>query len=256
MTKKTKQFSQIFDDGVRSGIIAQIGEKVLALLAALACFMNKDGKCYPKESTLSVVLGKSKKTISEWIARAKSTEYRGVPVIEVTQEKKRENGRWSFSSNHYTISKPIREDLISRYTPVGGNPLTEKDEENSDKTHLPQADFPSPEKGATNDNPSVKKINLNDMKQSLTNKFSFEGTTLAEFKEQAQSGDDYRCLEIAEWLGEKHINFILSARKNPQCGMSGIEKAFSKTKDMELRGKASNKRKLFNSYIQGYKQDK
>ena len=38
MTKVTKQYSQIFDEGIKSGIIAQIGEKILALLAAAILF--------------------------------------------------------------------------------------------------------------------------------------------------------------------------------------------------------------------------
>jgi len=255
MTKGTKQYSQIFDEGIKSGIIAQIGEKVLALLAALACFMNKDGQCYPKESTLGKILGKSERTIAQWVATARKTKYRNVPVITAIQNKKIVHGKWEFSSNQYVISAPIREDLISRYYSVGRNPHTENNKVNQDKTHLPQAEFPSSEKLPTNDIPSVNNIYNNDKRQSLINKFSFKGTTLTEFSEQAQSGEDYRCLEIAEWLGEEHINFILSARKNPKCGMNGIDWAFSTTKDQHLRNKAQNKRKLFNFYIQQYKQD-
>ncbi|MBI2063147.1 MAG: hypothetical protein HYT61_02830 [Candidatus Yanofskybacteria bacterium] len=252
MTEITKQYSQIFDDGIKSGIIPQIGERVFLLLIGLAPFINENGECNPKEGTLARIFNKTERTISTWVSIAKKTTYRGQPVITARQNKEIDKGQIIWSSNQYSISKPILEDLLTRYYTGGRNLPTDKEQIKQGKTLLPPEVFPSSEELPTNDNPSVNNIYNNDKRQSLIKIFSFNGTTPSEFRDQAQSGDDFRCSEIAEWLGEKHINFILSARKNPQCGMNGIEECFSITKDAERQGKVRDKRRYFNDQIKRY----
>ena len=57
MTKNKKYYSQIFDYGIESGIIAQIGDKVFMLLVGLIPFTDEVGQCYPKEKTLARSIG-------------------------------------------------------------------------------------------------------------------------------------------------------------------------------------------------------
>lgn len=256
MSKKTKQYSQIFDEGVESEIIAIIGERVFALLVALARFMDENGKCYPRESTLGRILGKSKRTIALWVNKAKKTKYRSEPVLVVDQKRSRENGKWIFGSNHYTVSKSIREDLLSRYYTGSKNLLTENDKEIQGKNDFPQAIIPSSENLLTNDNPSVNNNYINDKKQPLINKFSFGGIPLSGFEEMADTPDKAYCLDIAKWLGEPTMNFILKALNDDKCGMAGIEWAYGRVKEEHHRGTVKNKGKLFNHYVQKYKQDK
>lgn len=256
MDEKTKYYSQIFDAGVRAGIIAQIDERVLLLLIGLMPFMDSAGRCFPSGKYLSKILGISVHTVSKRVKLAKRTLYRGEPVLEVYQEKNLVKGKWEFSNNQYKVSKHIREDLISRFISVGGKSHAKKDEAIPQKSNSPKVGFPLSVNTPTNDTLSFTLKPNNESEQMFKSDRPFKGTTLTAFEETAVDEHDYRCLEIAKWLEEKYIEFILSAKNDAKCGMNGIETAFSMTKDMSLRHKARNKGRLFNFYIKEYKQGK
>ena len=256
MTKNKKYYSQIFDYGIESGIIAQIGDKVFMLLVGLIPFTDEVGQCYPKEKTLARSIGKSEKTISVWVRRAKKTLYRGEPVIAVKQEKNLVDDNWEFSSNHYTISNPIREDLISRFSPVDRKLPTGKSEVIQEKSYFPQVDFPSARNGATNDKPSVIINAINENEQSSKENRPFKGITLNDFEKMADTPDKMYCLDIAKWIGESSINFILKNLSDDKCGMRGIEWAYGRVKEEYHRGTVKHKGKLFNYHVKQYKQGK
>src|SRR3989338_1684991 len=253
MPEKTKQFSQLWDDGVKSGVIGIIGGRVFTLLVALAPFMDKDGKCYPSENGLANILGRSVRTVAGTISRAKKIHYKGEPVLTTRQEPVRINGRMVWGNNHYTISKHILDDLLGRYCPVGKNLYTEEKWEINGKDDSPHARIPRTENVPTNDSQSVNNISYNDTKKSLINKFSLNGIPVKGFENKIDTGNKQRCYDIAVWLGEKNMNFILSALHDPQCGPNGIEWAFRMVKEDYEKDKVRNKCALFNFYIQKYK---
>ncbi|MBI5072142.1 helix-turn-helix domain-containing protein [Candidatus Falkowbacteria bacterium] len=256
MEQKARQYSQLWDDGINAGIIGKIGLPVFSLLAVLAARMDKNGQCYPSRDDLSRKIGKSVRTIEEIIEKAKKTSYRGEPVLKVHQIKSKVNGKWLYGSNMYTISKPIRDDLINRYQSVGGKSLTEDNKTLSVKSSFPRAGIPYAKNIPTNDNHLVNKILINDMVKSLSNKFSFKGIGVGEFEKGVDSYEKSRCLEMAQWLGEKNMNFILSALHDKECGIAGLEWAFGVTKEDFEDGKARDIKRLFNFYVQKYKEEK
>lgn len=82
------------------------------------------------------------------------------------------------------------------------------------------------------------KINIDNKNLSFKNKpISLEGFT-------PNNREEDRCLEIATWLHEQDMRFILSALK--RCGLSQIERAWGIVKEMP---NVDNPRKYFNSLI-------
>lgn len=256
MAEKTKQFSQLYDDGIRDGIIGEIGHDVFLLLVAISPYINKAGQCYPSRFSIAKNLGVSIRTVSERIAMARKASYRGVPVLMVRQKKERVGGKWKCGSNEYTISGILRERLLDRYSSAGKNMYTEDSKENKGKNALPRAEMPHAEKLPANDSHSVKDISYNDKKKSLIEKFSFKAIPVMGFEMRADTPDKQRCLDIAIWLGEENMNFILNALYSKHCGIDGIEWAFGMVKEDYEKYKARNKRKLFNFYIQQYKKER
>lgn len=256
MATKSKQYSQLFDDGVKSGVIAEIGEKTCMLLFALASFMNRDGVCYPSKKRLAKILGKSERAISQQVAIARRACYRGVPVLTTQQKKEKVRGKIQWSSNLYQISKPIMEDLITRFYSAGRKRPAEEGEEIRGKSGLPYTQIPSTENVPTNDNPSVNHISNNDKRESLINKSSFTKITLPKFEKSVNSNEQERCLYIAKLLEEPHMNFILKALNDKKCGMAGIEWAYGRIKEEIYKGTIRKKGRLFNYYIQQFKEGK
>ncbi|OGZ79949.1 MAG: hypothetical protein A2312_03465 [Candidatus Staskawiczbacteria bacterium RIFOXYB2_FULL_32_9] len=256
MKEQTRQFSQLWDDGIKSGIVGKIGTQVFALLVVLAPFMNERGECYPTENTLAFILHKSIPSIIKMVSKAKKTIYNGEAVLKVRQQKRVDNGKILWGSNFYTISKSIRSDLLSRYVSVDKNLSTENKSNLRSKTLLPPISFPPTEEVSTNDSRSLNHIFTNDNKKSLININGYNEISLMEFRKTIKNEVDMKCYEIAEWLGEKNINFILSALNDNKCGMHGIEHAYRKVKDYVGDGNVKSKPKLFNWHIQNYKKGK
>lgn len=267
MSKKTKQFAQLWDNGVKSGIIAEIRYRNFLLLAALSSFMNKNGECHPKLKTIAKILGITEETAKKWVAKAKKQNYKGEPIISANQDKKVVKGKILWSSNRYKISESIREDLIGRYKSVGKNLPAEESKKNLDKTNFPSSNFPTTEKRPTNNNQLNKEeFNINEKEESLINKIPLNTNkdskkiTLEEFEktitneDNRQNREKARCLEIARWLNEPYINFILSCLYSETCGLTGIEWAYSGTKNDFLEGRIKiSKARRFNSYTKIYK---
>lgn len=253
MAEKTKQFSQLWDDGIKSGIVGKIGSQVFTLLIVLAPFMNEKGECYPTEKTLSLLLHKSMPTIIKMVGKAKKTTYGGEAVLKVKQQKKVVDGKILWGSNFYTISESIRNDLLSRYTSADKKLSTEENGNLKPKPQLPAIIYPHTEKVSTNDSRSLNHIFTNDKKKSLVNKENSNGITPAEFRNTIKNEMDIKCYEIAVALNEKSMNFILSALHDNKCGLHGLEWAYRKVKDYASDGNVRSKAKLFNWNIQQYK---
>ena len=253
MAEKTKQFSQLWDDGIKSGIVGKIGTQVFTLLVVLAPYMTENGECYPTEKTLSLLLHKSVPTIIKMVSKAKKTMYNNEPVLKVKQQKEIVDGKILWGSNFYTISKSIREDLLGRYISGSNKLLTENSSALASKIQLPSVPFPRTEKVPTNDNPSLNHIFMNDKKESLINKNDYKEISLPEFRKTIKNEVDIKCYDIAVWLNEKSMNFILSTLRDPKCGIYGIEYAYRKVKDYASDGNVNNRAKLFNWNIQQYK---
>ena len=79
---------------------------------------------------------------------------------------------------------------------------------------------------------------------------NFKPILISEFSDKVDGPEKARCLEIAEWLGEPLMNFILSSLDDKRCGINGIEHVYSMTKDADRLGKIKTTRaKFFNYYI-------
>jgi hypothetical protein len=66
-----------------------------------------------------------------------------------------------------------------------------------------------------------------------------------------KSGDESRCLDLAQKLGETDMRFILSALR--RCGLSKVEEAYGVT--METK-KVKDRRKYFNAIIGTFQKSK
>jgi len=253
MAEKTKQFSQLWDDGIKSGIVGKIGTQVFTLLVVLAPYMTENGECYPTEKTLSLLLHKSVPTIIKMVSKAKKTMYNNEPVLKVKQQKEIVDGKILWGSNFYTISESIRNNLLSRYTSVDKKLSTEKSGSLKLKPPSPSITFPPTKKVSTNDSPSLNHIFMNDKEKSLINKNGYKEISLPEFRKTIKNEVDIKCYDIAIWLNEKSMNFILSTLRDPKCGIYGIEYAYRKVKDYASDGNVNNRAKLFNWNIQQYK---
>lgn len=252
MAEKTKQFSQIFDAGVKDGIVAQIDEKVFILLIVLAAFMDKNGVCYPAEWLIAKILGKSERAIRNRITAAKKTIYRGVPVLATKRRRIKRGGKMVWSSNEYIISQPIREDLLTRYYSTGRKLPIDNIGKMSNKIHLPPAEIPYMENLPINDSHLQNNNLINDKEISPLKGKSFKEVPVAGFENGINSNDMMYCHDTAVWLGEKNMNLILSAFHNKNCGMDGIIWAAGMIKEDVANGTARDRKKLFNFYIQKY----
>ena len=171
--KKIKTYSQLWDEGIKSGIIAEIGDKNFLFLATLAAYIDKNGWCNPTLKTIAKKLGKSEETVKKWLAKTKKTTYQGEPILIVKQAKRIEKGKVLWGSNGYTFSKPIFNNLLGRGITVGKELPTEEIKQNHIKSGLPKVGLSPTEKPPTNDNHELNKRLLNDKRESLKNKFSF-----------------------------------------------------------------------------------
>ena len=249
MDERPKTYSQIFDDPIRGGVVALIGEKVFSFLVILAAFADKDGVCYPPENRLARLMGISERTVRYRITSAVRTIYKDAPVLSVRVNRKTKGKALLFANNIYAISKPIWHDLITRYYSSGKYLPTEKNEEKSAESKIPAATFSPTKMLPHNDNHSFNEILRNDNGESSFRKVDFKNVPVATFAEKADSADKARCAQIAQWLGEDGMNFILSAYKNQKCGMRGVEYAYGATKEQYHRQDIKNKGAYFNSII-------
>lgn len=118
---------------------------------------------------------------------------------------------------------------------------------------MPSATLSPVKKLPHNDSHSLNQTIRNEKAVSPLKKDYKPKTSLADFKEALGNREDGWLFYIAEWLGERNMDFLLAARSDPKCGMRGIEWAYNRTKEDCGRSKVRNKGRYFNGLIGKYK---
>jgi hypothetical protein len=85
-------FVKFYVDAVRSGLVADMGDRRFRTLMVLASYMDADGACFPLQKTVAEALGVTEETANRRIAELARYEWNGRRIIEVARV--RSNGDW------------------------------------------------------------------------------------------------------------------------------------------------------------------
>lgn len=76
---------KFYVDVVRSGLVADMGDRRFRTLMVLASFMDENGECYPLQKTVADALGVSEETANRRIAELAQYRWKGQKIIEVSR---------------------------------------------------------------------------------------------------------------------------------------------------------------------------
>lgn len=81
------------------------------------------------------------------------------------------------------------------------------------------------------------------------NRYPLSRLSPSEYLRRASSASEHRCAEIALYLGESDMRYILARLYQFGGDMHLIDETYSEVKDAANRGKCRDKRKLFNHIL-------
>lgn len=85
-------FVKFYVEGVRSGLIANLGPERTQTLLVLATFMNEDRECWPTQGTIAECLGITREAANVRIKKLCTYRWNGRPLV--TKRKVKSKNGW------------------------------------------------------------------------------------------------------------------------------------------------------------------
>jgi hypothetical protein len=224
--RKKEQF--IIDDVYLNGYGKIFGPIGTAVYLSLCRRAGKQQSCWPSEKKIAADHGITDRTVRKYIKI-----FAEANLISIEHERT-QSGKWPHNI-YYLLDKSEwkkPEEIISA---GDRRKLTAPPEENNQQNRRKQ--FP-PKDAQVKD---AHKKDHPDKKTFDENK----SIPINEF--EPKSNEESRCLEIARWLDEKDMNFVLLHRA--RYGLHFVEKAYGIVKEDDVRKGIKNRASYFNAVI-------
>ena len=209
--RKKEQF--IIDDAYLNGYGRIFGPIGTAVYLSLCRRADKKQSCWPSEIRIAADHGMTDRTVRKYIKI-----FAEANLVRIEHERT-QSGKWPHNI-YYLLDKSEWK------KPEETNDQNQRKQVPLKDAHLKEA----------------HKKDGNPIKKSFEEK---RAIPLDSF--EPSNGKEFLCLEIARWLGEKNMNFVLYGLR--RYGFSTVEKAYVATKETDARTPLQNRRSYFNAVI-------
>jgi hypothetical protein len=224
--RKKTQF--IVDDAYLNGYGRIFGPIGTAVYLSLCRRANKEQFCWPSEMKIAEDHGMTDRTVRKYIKI-----FAEANLIRIEHERT-QSGKWPHNV-YYLLDKSEwkrPEEIVSAGHRRKLKAAPEETGDNNRRKQIPLKD--AQEKDAhKKDDPDKKTFDEN------------KSVPINEF--EPKDGEESRCLEIARWLEEKDMNFVLFHRA--RHGLRLVEKAYGIVKEDDARKGIKNRASYFNAVI-------
>lgn len=235
-----RQKEQFIIDDVYLDRYAKIfGPSGTVVYISLCRRANKQQSCWPSEIKIANDHGMTDRTVRKYIKI-----FADARLIRIGHERT-QSGKWPHNI-YYLLDKSEwkkPEEIISSGRQRKMKTAPKENNNQNRRKQIPLKD--AQEKEAHKKDDPVRQ-NFEENQKSSVNGF------------EPKNNDEFRCWEIAQWLGEENMNFILYYLK--RYGLRRIEQALGIVKEDLQRKGLKNKRSYFNAVLRnivnGRKNDK
>jgi hypothetical protein len=225
--RKKEQF--IVDDAYLNGYGKIFGPVGTAVYLSLCRRAGKEQSCWPSEMRIAEDHGMTDRTVRKYIKIFVEAN-----LIRIEHERT-QSGKWPHNV-YYLLDKSewkSPEEIVSAGCRRKLKAKPEETDDSNRRKQIPPKD--AQEKDA-------HKKDGSPVKKSLTEKKTIP---LDDF--EPSNSEESRCWEIARWLGEKDMNFILYCLR--RYGIDAVERARGIVKDDDAKKLLRNRRSYFNAVV-------